>query len=217
LHQRLYAARQAKYDTIAFIDADDFIEPKSLAQNYQFMLDKGLDGVMFRIRAYSTETWWQKGWDVLVQLLTEKSKQIDTLGRPCITRRDHLLLVAEPAEPIYTEDTYIAMTLARKLGSLKFMVGPGLSMRDFPSNFSSNLEKFIKYGEGDYQNMVIHKKYVSLVFHQLIRYPVLRGLSSFRYSKVHLLFFFVVGFFRFYGTVKAAKTSFFRRIFRDVS
>lgn len=204
LYQRLEGVKLASSNIIAFIDADDFIEPESLKKNYSFMIQHNLDGVMFQIKALNENEYFQEGWSILGKLLTKPGQRIKMLGRPCLLRAEHLLGIVSPAEPIYTEDTFIAMIQEKAFGNLLYKVGPGFTRREFPSGLNENWKKWLSYGRGDFQNMKIHNKWGSLLFHQVIRYPIFRSISSIQYTLgKHIPFFILFGVGRFLGSLEA--------------
>jgi glycosyltransferase involved in cell wall biosynthesis len=201
LYQRLSGVKVANCKIISFIDADDFIELGSLRENYFFMLENNLDGVMFQIKSLNENDYFQCGWSVHGRIITQPNQQLKMLGRPCIFKSEHIFDISAPIEPIYTEDTFIAMAQEKKFGNLNYKVGPGFTKREFPIGTSENLKKWFSYGRGDFQNMVLHKKWLSLVFHQLIRITIFRSLLSiqFSYGK-HIPFFLLFGLVRFIGS-----------------
>ena len=96
------------------------------------------------------------------------------------------------------------MAQEKLFGSLLYKVGPGFTRREFPIGFIENWKKWLSYGRGDLQNMKLHNKWISLFFHQLIRYPLIRSIISIQYTYgKHIPFFILLGIGRFVGSLKA--------------
>lgn len=204
LYQRLQGVNIAKSNLISFIDADDFIEKGALRKNYLYMAQHNLDGVMFQIKALNENDYFQEGWSVLGRVLTKPNQDLQMLGRPCLFKAEHLHGIFAPKEAIYTEDTFIAMAQEKIHGNLLYKVGPGFTRREFPGGLKENWRKWLSYGRGDFQNMKLHNKWRSLVFHQLIRYPIFRSIMSIQYSYgKHIPFFILFGLGRFFGAFHA--------------
>lgn len=207
LRQRLASAAASTTELICFIDADDQLAPGALDIAAREMTHSGLDGVQFTVRSRHTDTWWARGWEVYCRILYQPGTPVHMLGRPCMTRRQHLAPIRAPhderhaADATFSEDQFIHLQQVEVLGALVYRSSDAVSLRLFPDTAIENLRKWFRYGVGDATTMTSGRRRAKVVYHQLVRCGFQRAALSVRHTYgLHVPWFLLLASCRFAGS-----------------
>ncbi len=198
--QRQLGIDVSKEDYIALIDGDDHIERDFLEKLLMEINLHKFDALLGREIAYKPKTYWEKAMENVNFAITYTKKPIITnmVGRPSLYRAKVIKKCGfDPFfDGVGDEDTDLSIRMEKN--SYKQGIGTGITRRRQTRTFGATIKKFIKYGRGDAR--IIYKypfKAKALIFHLLIRYPLIRGFDAIKRGKIkYYPFYFLYGWIR---------------------
>lgn len=200
--QRNRCVEEAQNPLVALFDADHRPEPDFLDVLVRELLQHQADGIEGQIVSSHNTGYWDWAMEMNFKLTHNFPGPRVMIGTPCIYRRDALLTI--PFDEFFTgasDDTDLCYRLVKAGYSLR--VGSAIVKQEHRSSFLGFCRKWLWYGSGDAQFMWIHPERASrMLFHQLVRYPLVKSVISVRAGFLSLPPFFVLaGWLRFAGTV----------------
>ena len=198
-YQRMIGVENVSTKYVAILDADHRLIKGSLTKLIQEMETKKLHGIGSLIESYKTlNNYWSDCFDINYKISHNIPRKTDMLGTPCIYKTE--VLKKNNFDPFFTgpnDDT----DLSYRLTKFNYCLGIG----SYPiahlhrSTFKQFFNKIRWYGKGDAQFVLKHKERLkNILFHQLINYPIIKNVKSFKkgYFK-SLPFFLLFGYVRF--------------------
>lgn len=200
--QRNRCVSEARNVLVALFDADHRPEPDVLDVLARELQEFGVDGIEAQILSVENHGYWDWAMEMNFRLSQNKPGPRTMIGTPCVYRRDTLLGV--PFDEFFTgpsDDTDLCYRLVKAGHSLA--VGSGVVRQVHRKTFPDFRRKWLWYGSGDAQFMWKHpERAASIIFHQLIRYPVLKSVMALKISEPRMLLFFTLaGWLRFFGAI----------------
>lgn len=199
-YQRYKGIELASQPYIAYVDADDVLDSECLSKLLEDMEKNNYTAVQSISRSYSLSTYWERAMDSLDCLRSAKPGKSKMVGRPALYRKDILSEIGIDKNwgRIGNEDT--DLSIRYDLNNCKMGIGTGSSRRKHERTLKDWLKKWEKYGKGDLK--IIQKypdKKKSILFHQIIDYPILLSWQAIRkgYSR-YCPFYILFGITRFY-------------------
>jgi len=192
-----------KSDIIAMIDADHVLKKNDLLNLYKDLINMNFDIVQSQLQIKNKNFFnslEQDAWDIVHNTPGERSM----IGvAPCIYKKKIFKKVKFDDKITKTIDDTDFIYRLSNLKKFKYGIGQTKIIQDHNSSLIDYVKKFLWYGHGDAEFILKHpKKLPSILFHQLIRYPIiysLMGLKLFKFKVI--LFFCCQGYFRFFGLV----------------
>jgi glycosyltransferase involved in cell wall biosynthesis len=190
-----------KSDFIAMIDADHILKKNDLDNLYNDLLKMNFDIVQSQLKIKNRtflNQLEQQAWDITHNFPGERSM----IGvAPCIFKKIIFKKIKfDDKITKIIDDTDFIFRLSN-LKKFKYGIGNTKIIQDHDSSLKSYIKKFLWYGYGDAEFI---KKYpykiFSILFHQLVRYPVIyssRGISKLKFKSI--IYFCLQGYFRFFG------------------
>jgi glycosyltransferase involved in cell wall biosynthesis len=199
LKQRVAGVRAVGTPLLAFVDADDRLEPGALQTAVAHLkarelcavqLGYGIDGRTAVSAAYSG----------MLQVSHPAGMRLGMLGRPCVIWADKLPDDPDTVPRMYPmEDSWLH---AAYLQSCTVEVAPSSTVRLQPASVGEVLRKTWQYGKGDAGQLREFRRFRATVVHLLWRYPVVRGGRALRQGRVAVAVLCVtVGWVRFVSAV----------------
>ena len=194
--QRKIGLENSKYQFIAIIDADDVIEDNFLGKLLSDLNKHRFDAIQGREIAYVPENYWEKAMGYTNTQITFSDKPVETnmVGRPSLYRKTALDKCGFDLffNGVGCEDLDLSIRM-EKHGFIQGL-GTGLTRRKQSGSFSEIFKKFKKYGKGDAHIIVKYpEKFTSIIFHQLIRYPILKPFHAIFNGGIMYIPFFIFG------------------------
>ena len=195
----------AAYNYIAMIDADHRLDPGQLTRLIDDLQHFGLDIVQGGLVLDGQAGFWVQAeaaaWEVAHNHRPGQRAMIGTA--PTLYRRqvfDKVRFDDVITKSIDDTDFFYRLS---KFPQFKVGVGVTRIRQRHESNFLSYIKKFLWYGMGDGQFCRKHPtRAASMLFHLLVRYPLIYSVRSFWVGKFIAIPFFVLqGIFRFLGLV----------------
>jgi len=196
----------ARNELVAVIDADHRLKQGDLEALYRDLVDFDLDIVQSQLRAFDNSGFWvaaeNEMWD-LTHNIPGPRAMIGTA--PAIYRKskvfdrvrfdDHITATIEDTDLMYR---------ISKFPELKVGIGRTVVFQEHAASLKTYLGKFKWYGKGDGEFCRKHPERTgSMVFHLLIRYPVVYPFRALCKGKFRVIPFFILqGWVRFYGLAK---------------
>lgn len=195
----------ARNDLIAMIDADHRLKPDDLSSLLQDMDTLDLDIVQSGLLSFKNQGFWdaaeEEAWKVTHNIPGIR-KMIGTA--PAIYKKSVFSFARFDDRITATiDDTDFAYRLS-KFPQIRMGVGrTNISQYHF-ADFKAYLKKFQWYGKGDGEFCRKHpERAPSMLFHLLIRYPIIHSLSAMRKGYFRVVPFYILqGNLRFIGLVR---------------
>lgn len=203
--QRQFGIENSKQPFIAIVDADDNLEKNFLQILYNELIEHNYDALLGREIAFEPLTYWERAMGCLNNNITYTDKPIDTnmVGRPALYKKESLLTCGFDSffDGAGCEDADLSIRMEK--AGFRQGIGTGLTRRKQSSNTSDIIRKIIKYGKGDAR---IVKKYPnklkSILYHQLIHYPIIRPYKILKsHNVIYIPFYFMMGLGRFISMI----------------
>ena len=163
------------------------------------MEKKKLDGIGALIESYKTlNNYWSDCFDINYKITHNIPRKTVMLGTPCIYKTE--VIKKNNFDPFFTgpnDDTDLSYRLTKY--NYKLGIGSYPIAHLHRSTFKEFFDKIRWYGKGDAQFVLKHKeRLINILFHQLINYPIIKNIKSFKkgYFKT-LPFFILFGYIRF--------------------
>lgn len=200
--QRNRCVEEARNPLVALFDADHRPEPDALVNLVRELAENDADGIEAQILSEGNLGYWDWAMEMNFILTHNVPGPRIMIGTPCVYRTEVLREVQ--FDNFFTgpsDDTDLCYRLVRAGYSLR--VGTAIVRQVHRTSFSEFRRKWLWYGTGDAQFMWKHpQRAPSIFFHQLVRYPVLKGVKAIRSGYLTLLpFFFLAGWLRFLGAI----------------
>lgn len=202
--QRNKCVEEARNPLVALFDADHRPDPDTLTVLARELEENGADGIEAQILSEGNSGYWDWAMEMNFVLTHNVPGPRFMIGTPCLYRAQVLKEV--PFDEFFTgpsDDTDLCYRLVRAGYSLR--VGTAIVRQVHRTSFKEFRRKWLWYGTGDVQFMWKHPERIpSILFHQLIRYPVVKGFKAIKSGyPTLLLFFFLAGWLRFFGALGA--------------
>jgi len=199
VYQRALGLSLVTQPYVAFVDADDVLDPDCLELLLADLNGKGYAAVQAQSRSYSLNSYCEKAVDALAQLKVRQPGPTRMLGRPVLHVTEILKEISFDLNwgRSYNEDT--DLSIRHELKGLTMGIGRGRARRKQPKSLGAWLKKWKNYGRGDAQIIRKHpfKKW-SILHHQLINYPILISWEALRLGKgQYVPFYILFGLVRF--------------------
>lgn len=202
--QRNRCVQEARNPLVALFDADHRPDPDTLDILARELETYQVDGIEAQILSEQNTGYWDWAMEMNFKLTHNQPGPRIMIGTPCVYKRDVLLAV--PFDEFFTgpsDDTDLCYRLVTAGYSLR--VGSATVRQVHRTSFTDFRRKWLWYGSGDAQFMWKHpERATRILFHQLVRYPVLKSLKAVRAGFPQLVPFFVLaGLLRFAGAIGA--------------
>ena len=203
--QRQHGIENSNQPFIAIVDADDNLENNFLQILYHELIEYNYDALLGRQVAFEPVTYWEKAMGCLNNNITYTDKPIDTnmVGRPALYKKEPLLSCGFDSffDGAGCEDTDLSIRMEN--AGFRQGIGTGMTRRKQSPNTSDIIRKIIKYGRGDAR---IVKKYPhklkSILYHQLINYPIVRSYKILKsFNVIYVPFYLMMGLGRFFSMI----------------
>ena len=194
----------ARHELIAMIDADHRLRPDDLDGLHADLEQLGLDIVQSQLSSYQNHGFWdaaeEESWDLTHNVAGER-KMIGTA--PAIYRRRVFERVRFDDKITSAIDDTDFMYRLSKFPELKIGIGNTRVAQLHFSDFSTYRRKFRWYGRGDGQFCIKNpERAPSMVYHLLVRYPLVYSARGLRKGKLKAVpFFMLQGWLRFASLV----------------
>lgn len=188
--QRQIGLEACRLPFLLYVDADDRLSPSCAQILLDELQEHQADAIQARLRVINPQSYWQKGMDCLLQNCISTPGTTKMVGRPALYRTDSLRRVGLDCsfDGVGNEDA--ALSIRMEAAGMRQRIGTALSYRHHPETFKENVKAWIKYGRGDAR---IIKKYPKksgfVLWHILVRYPLLRSFGMARKGDVVLIGF----------------------------
>lgn len=192
-------------ELIAMIDADHMLLPNDLENLVKDMLKYELDIVQSGLSSSNNDNFWDKAenqaWKLNHNKPTGRRKMIGTA--PAIYKREIFKEIQFSDDITKTIDDTDFMYRLSVLNKYYIGVGDTVIKQFHFSNFKSFRKKFFWYGIGDGEFCIKHPNRAhKMLFHLLIRYPIIYPFKSLFKGYIYAMPFFIVqGYIRFFGLV----------------
>jgi glycosyltransferase involved in cell wall biosynthesis len=194
----------AKHDLIAMIDADHRLKSGDLDRLYEDLVRFDLDIVQSQLASFQNRGFWdaaeEQSWDLTHNIPGPKT-MIGTA--PAIFRR-RVFERARFDDKITSaiDDTDFIYRLS-KFPEIKIGIGTTRIAQLHFSDFNTYWRKFRWYGRGDGQFCIKNpERAPSMVYHLLVRYPLVYSARGLRRGKLRAVpFFMLQGWLRFASLV----------------
>ncbi len=201
--QRNVAVNESRGNYVALFDADHRPKPDALKVLLDEIEKYDADGIEAQVLSKENSGYWDWAMEMNFKLTHNFIGPRTMIGTPCLYTRQTLISV--PFDIFFTgpsDDTDLCYRLTKK--GYKLYVGSAIVEQIHRSSFLEFYKKWIWYGTGDAQFYYKHPERIgSIIFHQLVRYPILKSLIALRHG-MYLLppFFIMAGLLRFVGGIK---------------
>lgn len=192
----------AQFPLIAMIDADHRLQVGDLSALIKDMEKYDFDIVQSGLIAYRATNFWDcaesEAWEVTQNM---PGKRVMIGVAPALYKKhvfDYVRFDDHITKTI--EDTDFSYRLS-KVPGIHMGVGDTIIQQYHYATFSEFMKKFKWYGKGDGEFCFKHPERArSMIFHLLIRYPILHSLKALRMHKFRSIPFFIIqGNVRFYS------------------
>lgn len=201
--QRQVGLEACRLPFLLYVDADDRLDPSCPSELLEELETHHADAVQASIRVHTPQSYWQKGMDSLLRHCISIPGPTPMVGRPALYRTDSLLRVGLDSrfDGVGNEDA--ALSIRMEAAGMLQRIGAAHSRRHHPRTFTENLRAWIKYGRGDARLIRNYpEKTRAVLWHILVRYPILRPLMMARRGDLPLAGFPVCcGIFRLTGLI----------------
>ncbi len=195
----------ARNELVAMVDADHRLRKGDLESLVRDLKNFNFDIVQSGLLSYKNHGFWdaaeEESWE-LTQNIAGQRNMVGTA--PAIYRKKLFEKVRFSDEITATiDDTDFAYRLSLH-PEFRFGVGETKIRQYHFADFSTYVKKFQWYGKGDGEFCRKHpRRAPSMIFHILVRYPVIYPLRAVRNGKFKAAPFFILqGWLRFYGLAR---------------
>ncbi len=196
----------ARNELIAMVDADHRLRPNDLDALYRDMQEFDLDIVQSGLVSHEIHGFWdaaeEASWELTHNAPPGRRSMVGTA--PAIYKK-HIFNFARFDDHITRtiDDTDFIYRLS-KFPELHFGVGRTKVRQHHFADFRTYVKKFQWYGKGDAEFCRKHpQRAPSMLFHLLVRYPVLYSIRAIRARQFRAVPFFVLqGCLRFWGSIR---------------
>ena len=163
------------------------------------------DALLGREMAFEPVTYWEKAMGSTNFGITFTENPVDTnmIGRPALYRAEAIKSCGFDSffDGVGCEDMDLSIRMEK--AGYRQGIGTGLTQRKQSVTFKEIRNKVIKYGRGDAHISYKYKsKFWGMVFHQLIRYPIIRSYQAIKRDDIRYAPFFILfGLGRFFSMV----------------
>jgi glycosyltransferase involved in cell wall biosynthesis len=158
---------------IAFVDADDRINPDWLTTTLQEFFSGHYAALQSSLRVLDPRGFWEKGWNEYFRETVKPAADTRMIGHPALYLAS--ALQGGPTQVGHEhEDTQMSVDFVNR--GLRQGIGSAIAMRHVPSSRSENLDKWKDYGRG-YRVLVdrLPDRKKSILKHIWWTIPVSRG------------------------------------------
>ncbi len=192
-----------KSDIIAMIDADHVLKKNDLPKLFKDLIDMNFDMVQSQLKTKNKSflnLLEQEAWDITHNL---PGKKMMIGVAPCIYKKKIFKLVKFDDRITKTIDDTDFMYRLSKIKKFRYGIGKTKIIQDHDPSIYSFVKKFLWYGYGDAEFIKKHpKKIFSILFHQLIRYPLIYSIRAiFKFKFKSIIYFCLQGYIRFVGLI----------------
>jgi glycosyltransferase involved in cell wall biosynthesis len=192
-------------DLIAMIDADHRLNSGDLNSLLNDMKEYNFDIVQSGLVSYVNSGFWDSAEDDCWELIQNIPGKRNMVGTAPTIYHKRVFDFARFDDHITStiEDTDLSYRLS-KFPNLRFGVGRTKISQYHFSDFGTYIKKFLWYGKGDGEFCRKHpERAPSMLFHLLIRYPIMHSWLALRKGKIRAIPFLVLqGGTRFIGLLK---------------
>lgn len=195
----------AKNELIAMIDADHRLRPGDLDSLLKDMIYFNLDIIQSSLTSHFTHGFWDKAENASWELTHNLPGQKFMIGTaPAIYKKNVFELVRFDDYITKTIDDTDFMYRISQFPSIRIGIGHTKISQYHFANFDTYMKKFIWYGQGDGEFCRKYpKRAPSMLFHLLIRYPIIYSSKAiYNGYFIAVPFFFIQGAMRFFGLIK---------------
>ncbi len=192
----------AKNNLVAMIDADHRLRPGDLDSLLADMEEFQLDIVQSGLISYVNNGFWDEAEESAWELTHNSPGLRNMVGTAPAIYNKRVFKYVRFDDHITTtiDDTDFAYRLS-KVPELRFGVGRTKVRQYHFADFKTYVRKFRWYGKGDGEFCRKHlERMPSMLFHLLVRYPLIHSFKAIRFRKFNAVPFFVLqGVVRFCG------------------
>nr|WP_321513232.1 glycosyltransferase [uncultured Pseudodesulfovibrio sp.] len=214
--QRQVGLEACRMPFLLYVDADDRLDPSCPLELLEELKTHHADAIQASLRVENPQSYWQRGMDSLLHYCISTPGPTTMVGRPALYRTDSLLRVGldRSFDGVGNEDA--ALSIRMEAAGMRQRIGTALCYRHHPRTFMNNARAWIKYGKGDARLIQNYpKKAKAVLWHILVRYPVLRSCDMIKQGDFVLIGFpicaglirligMIVGFLNNFGTQTAS-------------
>jgi len=143
--QRRIGYQETQMEYVAFVDADDRIEPGWIQNLLEQLNTGGYAALQSLLRVPPPKNFWTSGWDRYFEQTIQPAADVIMVGRPALYRTEALrTITSHPSMTI--EDTEMSREL--QLKGFRQGIGTTVSYRYCPNSASENFSKWKSYGRG---------------------------------------------------------------------
>lgn len=206
--QRQIGLEACRFPFLLYVDADDRLAPSCPRSLLEEMEAFHADAIQASLRVENPQSYWQRGMDALLQHCICIPGPTNMVGRPALYRTDSLLRVGldRDFDGVGNEDA--ALSIRMEAAGMVQRIGNAFSYRRHPRTFRENAEAWIKYGRGDARLLKNYpNKSKSVLWHILVRYPILRSYCIARHGEGAFIGFPIcAGLVRLIGMIRELLT-----------
>lgn len=201
-YQRQQGIDIASGEYTALIDADDKLDSNCLNQLIDEMNEFNFDAILARQYSLDNQSYWQRAHGALNIEITyaNKPKETNMIGRPAVYRKKAIQYCGFDSffNGVGNEDADISRRM--EIAGFRQGIGTGVAYRNHSNTLTEVLMKFRKYGRGDAHFIYKYpEKRFEMIFHTLIRYPIIRGGKVIiRAKPQYFPYFLLCGWVRFF-------------------
>lgn len=200
-------------DYVAIVDSDDRLNSKCIIRMISDLQRDNAHAVQAKHESYDIYSgvnlnYWQKAMHVNLNIINSEAKlekHLNMIGRPALYEKNKLIDSLDLSSKSFTtahEDADLSYLL--KKNNAVFTYGTGITYRKHIKSFSKLYKRWLSYGSGDAKFI---KKYPNklkgVLFHLIIRYPIIRGYKCIvKHNIKYLPFFILQGIVRLIGLCK---------------
>jgi glycosyltransferase involved in cell wall biosynthesis len=202
--QRNRCIQEARNSLIALFDADHRPEPDALRILARELEEFQADGIEAQILSQKNTGYWDWAMEMNFKLTHNLPGPRNMIGTPCVYRREALLHIR--FDDFFTgpsDDTDLCYRMVR--AGYRLRVGSAVVRQVHRTSFHEFRRKWLWYGSGDAQFIWKHPERIGkILFHQLIRYPILKSAKAVSSGQPGPVpFFIMAGHLRFLGCLLA--------------
>jgi len=201
-HDRKLGIERAKNELVAMIDADHRLDKDDIKSLVTDMDEYKLDIVQSQLRSFENHGFWNIAEEQAWELTHNTPGPRKMIGvAPAIFKKEIFELVQFDDSITKTIDDTDFVYRLSKFSEVVLGIGNIKIKQIHFSGFNAYFKKFKWYGKGDGEFCRKHpERALSMVFHLLVRYPLMYTLLAIRNRQYKAsLFFIVQGLTRFYG------------------
>jgi glycosyltransferase involved in cell wall biosynthesis len=165
--------RSATTSYVAFVDADDRLEPGWLATMVSELEAGGYAALQSSLRAPQSGNWWTDGWNQYFIESVRPTPDTTMVGRPALFRTEALQSDSTELTSL-DEDTHLSRRF--ELQGLRQGIGTAIAYRHCEDTREENFAKWQSYGRG-YRGFVREhpERHAAIIKHMVFTVPVARS------------------------------------------